>query len=143
MGVIRVRFTFLYEAFQIDFSAITRFVCDEDIANQTFCSDITDKSVKNITLGYLKKENISEECDKFTVDLQNHNLVPETLAGNRKIGLPALIAIIVSSLLLLLAVIVGLVFYGNKRRKTAIARPKSVYRLTKKDLEEEEGVTVP
>ena len=129
--------------FKIDFSAITRFVCDEDIANQTFCSDITDKSVRNITLGYLKEENISEECDKFTVDLQNHNLVLETPASSRTLGLPALIAIIVSSLLLLLVVIVGLVFYGNKRRKKAIARPKSVYRLTKKDLEEEEGVTVP
>jgi len=130
--------------FAIDFSAITRFVCDDDIANQTFCSDITDKSgQRNITLGYLKAENISEECDKFTLDLLNHNLVPETPTNPRSLSSEALIAIIVCSLLLLLAVIVGLVFYGNKRREKAIARPKSVYRLTEKDKEEEEGVEVP
>ena len=67
----------------------------------------------------------------------------ETPANHRLLSSEALIAIIVCSLLTLLVVIVGLVFYGKRRREKAIARPKSVYKLTKKDKEEQEGVEVP
>ena len=119
------------------FSAITRFSCDEDIANQTFCSDVRDKSgSRNITLGFLRAENISKECDKFTVDLQNRNLEVE-VEDKSGISLPLLIGIVLGALLLLFGVIVYLVYYGVNKRDKAVARPRSRYRVVKGGLDEE------
>ena len=137
MSVKWVRSTLLGKHLIFYFSAITRFSCDEDIANQTFCSDVRDKSgSRNITLGFLRAENISKECDKFTVDLQNRNLEVE-VEDKSGISLPLLIGIVLGALLLLLGVIVYLVYYGVDKRDEAVRRPQSIYRVTKKDLEEE------
>ena len=71
------------------------------------------------------------------MDLQNRNLEVE-VEDKSGISLPLLIGIVLGALLLLLAVIVYLVYYGVNKRDKAVARPRSRYRVVKGGLDEEE-----
>ena len=96
--------------------------------------------MKNISLEYLNVRRVSNNCEKFTMDLQNLNLVLEDktfLAFN----LALVIIISVSSLIFLLSVLLCLVNYGYKRRRQVVLRPISKYKVTRRDMETE-GETV-